>query len=75
MWEHPKMRLLRSSVMLAVALSPLVALGVGCETSKEPEAPLAKVTAPPPQNSTQDKSKAKAPVSGRSPDVLPGPPK
>lgn len=59
--------LLKQTLALAVLLSPVLALGIGCDSNQE--IPLAKVSSPPPLPA-QDKSKLKAPA-GRSPDVLP----
>jgi hypothetical protein len=61
------MRVFRPSLILVVALSPIVGLCTGCDSNKE--IPLAKVTTPPPLTA-QDKSKVKVP-KGHSPDVLP----
>jgi hypothetical protein len=62
------MKVFRPSLILVVALSPLVGLlFTGCDSSKE--VPLAKVTTPPPLP-LQDKSKVKVPKGG-SPNVLP----
>jgi hypothetical protein len=69
------MKLFRPSLILVVALSPVVGLFAGCNSDQETAAPLAKVTTPPPKTNQEiAKGKAKAKASGRSPDVLPGPP-
>ena len=71
------MRLLRSSLILVVALSPVVVLFAGCNSEQEAVAPLAKVSSPMPKTSQElEKAKGKAKGGGgHSPDVLPGPPK
>jgi hypothetical protein len=70
------MRLLKPSLILVVALSPVVGLFAGCNSDQEAAAPLAKVTTPPPKTAQEtEKGKGKAKTSGHSPDVLPGPPK
>jgi hypothetical protein len=71
------MRLLKPSLILVAALSPVVGLVAGCGSDKEAAPPpLPKIEAPP-QNTAKESGKSKVPAKGisRSPDVLPGPPK
>jgi hypothetical protein len=69
------MRLLKPSLILVVALSPVVGLFAGCNSDQEAATPLAKVTTPPPKTA-QESGKSKAPDKAKSnishsPDVLP----